>query len=123
MKEHIKFHLEDYLWILWCCILGFIGWLLHDQNLYQPLIVWLIGYILFTTITAILELILASITTSFFFKSYTNVIKLLAIRSAGINPPAPSKTSSMFATGLFIAIHLTANLYMAVAIYYGNKNT
>jgi membrane protein insertase Oxa1/YidC/SpoIIIJ len=70
------------IWIMYCVLTGSIGWYLHDQSLYQPYVVWIIGSLLFHTLTGVLILMLCVMFTTLInsiYKINTHTDKYLYI--------------------------------------------
>lgn len=62
-----KINLGPVLWILLCVVLGTIGWMIHNPELYQPWWVWALGTIFFETIVVAGVLLLSSLIGSIMF--------------------------------------------------------
>lgn len=106
---------QTVMWLIWCSILGSIGWVLHDFKLYQPIWAWIIGTIIFETFLIFFIIILSSFTTSIFFWNYTNVLKQLAGTGLGINF-SNSEKSENFCITLIVIFHLIVNIFMAYVL-------
>jgi len=102
-------------WILFCVLLGSVGWGLHDPKLYQPWAVWVTGTFLFETVMLFLLMILSSFITSFFFPNYINILKETA--GKGFVNYKNSKASENFCTVLLVLFIILMNSFMIYNLF------